>query len=95
MKKRIASVIGIILILSLYIAVIVAAFTAKKASPGFFAAAFFCSIVIPIMLWWFIAAYKWVHKKPDNNGPDKDEEKLAPDKDEVNIYGENKDEEDK
>jgi len=74
MKKRIASVIGIILILSLYIVFLVAAFTSKKDSPGLFAAAFFCSIVIPIMIWWFITVYKWVHKSEDNDRQDKDEE---------------------
>lgn len=74
MKKRIAAIIAIILILSLYIVFLVSAFISKKESPGLFAAAFFCSIVIPIMLWWFIAVYKWVHKKSDNDSQDKDEE---------------------
>jgi len=78
MKKRIAAIIGIILILSLYIMVMVSAFITKADSPGLFAAAFFCSIVIPIMIWWFIAVYKWVHKKPDNDGSDKDEDEPKP-----------------
>ena len=74
MKKRIAAIIAIVLILSLYIVFLVSNFISKKESPGLFAAAFFCSIVIPIMLWWFIAVYKWVHKKSDNDSQDKDEE---------------------
>lgn len=62
MKKRIASIIGIILILALYIISLISAiFT--RGRGGLFVASVFCAIVIPIMIWWFITVYKWVHRK--------------------------------
>jgi len=78
MKKRIASIIGIILILSLYIVSLVSAIFAKEVK-GLFAASVFCAIVLPIMIWWFITVYKWVHKKDNNNDDmsDKQSDKQA------------------
>lgn len=64
--KRVAAIIGIILILSLYVLSFVSAFFAKKYSGGLFAASVFSTIVIPIMIWWFVAVYKWVHRN-DNS----------------------------
>lgn len=66
--KRVAAIIGVILILSLYILSLVSAFFAKQYSSGLFAASVFSTIVIPILIWWFITVYKWVHRndKPAN-----------------------------
>lgn len=69
--KRIAAIIGIVLILSLYIISFISAFFATEYSHGLFVASVFCTIVIPIMIWWFITVYKWVHKKSDNDDSSK------------------------
>ena len=76
--KRIASLIGVLLILSLFILSLVAAIFAKKAAMGLFLSAIFSTIVIPIMIYGFVEVYKYVHRndppKTDSNqtpGPEK------------------------
>lgn len=60
--KRIAAIIGIILICSMYLISLLSAFFASEYSNGLFAASVFSTIVIPILIWWFLTIYKWVHK---------------------------------
>lgn len=67
--KRIASIIGIVLILSMYIISLISAFFATEKAPGFFLASVFCTVMIPIMIYGYTAVYKYVHKndKPKNS----------------------------
>lgn len=60
--KRIAAIIGIALILSLYVLSFISALIATPYSHGLFLASVFSTIVIPILLWWFLTIYKWVHR---------------------------------
>jgi hypothetical protein len=60
--KRIAAIIGIILLLSMYLISLLSAFFATEYSGGLFLASLFSTLVIPILIWWFLAIYKWVHK---------------------------------
>lgn len=72
--KRIASMIGILLILSLFILSLIAAIFAKKAAMGLFLSAIFSTIVIPIMIYGFVEVYKYVHR----NDPPKTDNKQEP-----------------
>ncbi|MBB2181999.1 hypothetical protein H0486_03805 [Lachnospiraceae bacterium MD1] len=78
--KRIASIIGLILLVSMYIISLIAAIFASEKAPGFFLASVFCTIVIPIMIYSFIAVYQYVHrddKKPaeeESSSNDNEEE---------------------
>jgi amino acid permease len=68
--RRIAAIIGIVLILSMYLVSFISSFFATKYSYGLFIASVFSTIVIPIMIWWFITIYKWVHKNDKPVNPD-------------------------
>ncbi|HWT76480.1 MAG TPA: hypothetical protein VN258_17420 [Mobilitalea sp.] len=68
--KRIAAIIGIVLISSMYLISFISAFFASKYSSGLFLASIFSTIVIPIMLWWFITVYKWVHRGDNPTNPE-------------------------
>ncbi len=74
--KRISSVIGIILILSMYAISLFSAIFASEKAPGLFLASIFSTIVIPIMIYGFIAVYKMVHKDdlPKNTQKNEDSE---------------------
>jgi len=65
--KRIAAFVGVALILSMYLISLISAIFATEQFPGLFLASVFSTIVIPIMIYLFIAVYKYVHKndKPD------------------------------
>ncbi len=67
--KRIASLIGILLILSLFILSLIAAIFAKESAQGLFLTAIFSTVVIPIMIYGFIEVYKYVHR---NDPPKQD-----------------------
>lgn len=60
--KRISSIIGIVLILSMYAISLISAIFASEKAPGLFLASIFSTIVIPIMIYAFITVYKRVHK---------------------------------
>jgi energy-coupling factor transporter transmembrane protein EcfT len=60
--KRIAAIIGVVLIASMYVISLISAFFATEKAPGLFLASVFSTIVIPIMIYLFIAVYKYVHK---------------------------------
>lgn len=61
--KRISAIIGIVLILSMYLITLILAIFASDYAPGLFMASAFCTVVIPIMIYGFIAIYQYVHKK--------------------------------
>ena len=63
--KKIASIVSIILIFSMYLLSFIFSFFATKQSQGLFAASVFCTVVIPIMIWIFVTVYKWVHRNDE------------------------------
>ncbi len=63
--KRIAAIIGLIFIASMYLISFLSALFATEYSYGLFTASIFSTIVIPIMIYLFITVYKWVHKKDE------------------------------
>lgn len=63
--KRISAIIGIVAILSLYLISFLLAIFASDKAPGLFMASVFCTVIIPIMIYCFIAVYNRVHKKPE------------------------------
>ncbi len=68
--KRIASLVGVILIASMYLISFLSAFFATEYKNGLFLASIFSTIVIPIIIWWFLTFYKWVHRKDETFGTD-------------------------
>lgn len=75
--KRLAAIIGIIAILSLYIiSFIIGVFFSDKY-PQLFMASVFLAVIIPIIVYCLVAVYKYVHRKAeynkseDNNESDK------------------------
>lgn len=71
--KRIAAIIGIIFILSMYLISLISAIFSPAGAPGLFLASIFSTIVIPIIIYMYIMIYKWVHK----NDPPKDTDDTA------------------
>jgi putative hydrolase of the HAD superfamily len=65
--KRIAAIIGIVLIASMYLISLISAFVATEYTNGLFLASIFSTIVIPIMIYGFIAIYKYVHRNDNLN----------------------------
>lgn len=65
--KRIAAIIGIIVIISMYLVSIISAIFATKYSYGLFMASIFCTIVIPLMIYLFTMVYKIVHRKDETD----------------------------
>lgn len=62
-SKRIAAIIGIIAILALYLASLIIGIFFSDKYPGLFMASVFSAVIIPIMIYCFIAVYKYVRKK--------------------------------
>lgn len=61
--KRIAAIIGLIFIALMILLTILSAIFATEYSYGLFMASIFSIIVVPLMIYLFIAVYKMVHKK--------------------------------
>lgn len=61
--KRIGAIIGIIAILSLYIVTLFIGIFASDKYPQLFMASAFLAVIIPIMIYCFVAVYKYVHRK--------------------------------
>lgn len=64
--KRIFAILGVVLLVSLYLLSLISAMFAKPYAGGLFMASLFCTIVIPILLYGFLAVYKYVHRKEEN-----------------------------
>ena len=74
--KRIAAIIGIVMILSLYVfSFIIGVFFSDKY-PQLFMASVFLAVIIPIIVYCFVAVYKYVHNKAEYN---KSEDTEGPD----------------
>lgn len=61
--KRIGAIIGVIAILSLYLISLFIAIFFRDKYPGLFMASVFSAVIIPIMIYCFVAVYRYVHKK--------------------------------
>jgi uncharacterized BrkB/YihY/UPF0761 family membrane protein len=72
--KRIAALIGVLLILSLFIISLIAGILAKESAHALFLSAVFSTIVIPIMIYGFVEVYKYVHR----NDPPKQNKEQKP-----------------
>lgn len=77
--KRISAIVGIVLIISMYVISLISALFASKAAPGLFLTSIFSTVVIPIMIYAFIATYKYVHKNDKPKDTDKAEPSEDPD----------------
>lgn len=60
--KRIAALIGVIFLLSLYITTFIAAFTSSDHSMALFQASLYCTIIVPIMWYAYILIYRLLKK---------------------------------
>lgn len=60
--KQIAAVVGLLLIVGMYVASIVFACLAKPGAEGMFMASLVATVIIPIVLYIFIALDKWARK---------------------------------
>lgn len=73
-SKRIGAIIGIVAILSLYIiSFIIGVFFSDKY-PQLFMASVFIAVIIPIIVYCFIAVYRYVHKKAEYNKSEETDE---------------------
>ncbi len=64
MKKirRIAALIGVILLVGMYVATLVSAFLATPATRDLFLASVVATVMIPILLYVLQLMYKWIFK---------------------------------
>lgn len=60
--KRIAAIVGIVLVASMYVISLITAIFATEQAPGFFLASIFSTVAIPIMIYGFVSIYKYVHR---------------------------------
>ena len=58
MGKRIAAIIGIILLVGMYITTLVLAIMNNDLTQRFFTASIICTVVIPVLIW----VYQWIYK---------------------------------
>lgn len=72
--KKLVAIIGIIAILSLYLASLLIGIFLSDQYPGLFMASVFSAVIIPIIIYCFIAVYRYVHKKakPDKYNESKE-----------------------
>lgn len=67
-SKRILSIIGIVLLISLYVTTLVLAFADPTEEHLYFKASLFLCVVIPVMLYAYILTYKYMRgKRPTDN----------------------------
>lgn len=80
--KRIAAIIGVIAILSLYVASMLLGIFASDKYPGLFLASTFLAVIVPIMIYCFVAVYRYVHKndKPNDTLKEQDIEDINKEK---------------
>ena len=60
--KQILAVVGLLLIVGMYVASFVFALTAKPGAEGMFMASLVATVIVPIVLYIFIALDKWAKK---------------------------------
>lgn len=67
MVKRIVALIAVVLLAGMYIATFVCALLATPASKSMFLGCLVMTVIVPILLWVFLALYKRAHKDDDRN----------------------------
>jgi quinol-cytochrome oxidoreductase complex cytochrome b subunit len=60
--KRILSLIGVILLVSIYLLTLVGALTHSKYSDALFQASVYSTIVVPVMLYGYMLVYRIIKK---------------------------------
>lgn len=58
--KRIFAVLGIVLLLSMYVATFVFALMKSPVSTGMFKASIYCTITVPVLLYGYSLVYKYL-----------------------------------
>lgn len=61
--KRVGAIIGIVAILSLYLISFIIGVFFSDQYPQLFLASVFLAVIVPIMVYCFVAVYKYVHRK--------------------------------
>lgn len=61
--KKILAIIGIVVLVLLYVATLVAAIADSTATMDFFRASVAATILIPVLLYAYILIYKWTHRE--------------------------------
>lgn len=61
--KRIFAIIGIVILVLLYVATLIAAIADSTAKMDFFRASVAVTILIPVLLYGYMLIYKWTRKK--------------------------------
>lgn len=69
--KRIAAIIGIVLIVSMYLITLVSAFLINKYTNQLFLASLFCTFAVPVLIYMYMLIYKLIHKKDNTVNIDK------------------------
>ncbi len=67
MAKRIISLAVVVLLIGMYIATMICAILSTPATKGMFFGSLMLTMIVPIVLWIFLAVYKRVHKDDDKN----------------------------
>jgi len=73
--KRIAAIIGIIAILSLYIVSLLLGIFASDKYPGLFLASVFLAVIVPIIIYCIVAVYKYVHRNDQDTDTTKESDR--------------------
>lgn len=60
--KRIAAVIGIVVLVGMYLVTLVAAVTSSPSSPQLFKASLYCTMVVPVLLYGYQLIYRVLKK---------------------------------
>ncbi|MDF2538322.1 MAG: putative rane protein [Herbinix sp.] len=68
--KRVAALVGVVLMVSMYVIFLIISFFATEKAPGLFLSGVFLTLIIPIMIYGFVVIYKFVHRndKKDTEG---------------------------
>ncbi len=67
MAKRIISIVAIVILVGMYIATLVSAALATPNSKSMFMGCLVLTVVVPIILWVFMALYKRAHANDDKD----------------------------
>ena len=63
--KRVAAIIGIVLIVTMYLITLVSAIFVTKFTHDLFLASLFSTFAVPVLIYAFMLIYKLVNKKDD------------------------------
>ncbi len=72
--KRILALAAVIILVIMYLSTIVFALSDSPDAEAWFKASIFCTVVIPVLLYGYMAIYKYVIKKDDDKKGDAGEQ---------------------